>query len=271
MVTTQAMRDAWREYLCIADHPDRRSITILGRNAGFCPPEMVEPFQALSRALVSTGYKDAFDVWVPRKCQIGIKGKRCKPDGTDCSLHNYGVAVDIDPPTPANKVVRNGTANPVYWQEGHWEFGDIKLTQIQVQAVLAIQTVGGQQLFKWLGDSRINDTMHFEVQVPPKSTAVDWGTVAGGRPGSLVPVMREMVSGTVGEEEDDMWQYLTVGEDFVQHAWDQGWLKPKTQVTLDFFIAAVRSGDINEPTWPDFRNFRVAVTNGIAMSAGKVQ
>lgn len=71
------------------------------------------------------------------------------------------------------------------------------------------------------------------------------------------------------EEKDDMWQYLTVGEELVQHAFDQGWLEPKTQTTLDFFIAAVRSGEINEPTWPDFRNFRVAVTNGIALSAGR--
>jgi len=69
-------------------------------------------------------------------------------------------------------------------------------------------------------------------------------------------------------QEDDMWQYLTVGEKLVTHAWNQGWLEPKTQETLDFFIKAVRSGDIKDPTWPDFENFRVAVTNGIALSAG---
>jgi len=57
----------------------------------------------------------------------------------------------------------------------------------------------------------------------------------------------------------------------VQHAWDQGWLQPKTQATLDFFLAAVTSGEINDPTWGDFRNFRVAVTNGIALSAGRTQ
>jgi hypothetical protein len=267
MVTTQAMREAWRKYLCIGDHPDRRSITILGRNAGFCPPEMVEPFQALSQALVSTGYKNPFDVWVSRKCPNGIKKKKCKPDGTNCSLHNYGVAVDIDPPDPPEKPVRNGSANPVYWEEGHWKFGDIKLIQVQVEAVEAIRTAGGQRLFQWLGDSRINDTMHFEVQVPPDDTTVNWDTVTGGRPGGLLRVMAGTVKAE--EEEDDMWQYLTVGEDLVQHAWDQGWLKPKTQATLDFFIAAVRSGEINEPTWGDFRNFRVAVTNGIALGVGK--
>ncbi len=206
MVSTQAMRDAWRDYLCIADHPDRRAVTILGRNAGFCPPEMIEPFHAMSRALVSTGYQNAFDVWVPRKCSIGIKGRPCKSDGTNCSLHNYGVAVDIDPPTPAEKVVRNGTANPMYGPEGHWKFGDIKLTQVQVEAVVAIRNTGGARLFQWLGDSTINDTMHFEVQVPPKATAVDWETVAGGGPGVPLPVVNvesETVTATYVVQPND--------------------------------------------------------------------
>lgn len=85
---------------------------------------------------------------------------------------------------------------------------------------------------------------------------------------TTVTIVHTVLSDDSEERDNDMWQYLTVGEDLVRHAWNQGWLEPKTQVTLDFFIAAVRSGDINEPTWPDFRNFRVAVTNGIAMSAG---
>lgn len=84
----------------------------------------------------------------------------------------------------------------------------------------------------------------------------------------LGPLSRLSQIASTTEQEDDMWQYLTVGEDLVQHAFNQGWLRPKSEDTLNFFIAAVRSGEINEPTWPDFRNFRVAVTNGIARSAG---
>jgi LysM repeat protein len=147
---------------------------------------MLEPWEAFSQTLTNTGYRAAFDVWVPRKCPIGIGGKRCREDGTDCSLHNYGVAVDVDPPLPADKVVRNGSANPIYGSEGHWRFGDIKLTAEQVAAVRAIRSTGGSQVFDWLGDSSINDTMHFEVQVPPTATRVDWHTVPGRR--RAVPV-----------------------------------------------------------------------------------
>jgi hypothetical protein len=69
------------------------------------------------------------------------------------------------------------------------------------------------------------------------------------------------------EEEDDMWQFLTVNEELVRHAFDQGWLQPKTEKTLDFFLDAVKSGEINDPDFGDFRNFRVAVTNGVVLSA----
>ena len=175
------MREAWKEYLCISDHPERRDVTILGRNAGWCPPEMLEPFEALSQALTKTGYQSAFSVWVPRNCPIGIGGRTCRDDGTDCSLHNYGVAVDIDPPNPSNKEIRDGSANPIFGEKGHWSFGDIKLTDRQVDTVRAIRTKGGDQLFGWLGDSSINDTMHFEVRVPPAATRVDWRTVPGRR------------------------------------------------------------------------------------------
>jgi hypothetical protein len=70
------------------------------------------------------------------------------------------------------------------------------------------------------------------------------------------------------EEEEGMWQYLTVNEELVRHAWNQGWLQPKTQATLDFFLEAMRNGTINDPSFGNFENFRVAVTNGIALSAG---
>ena len=71
------------------------------------------------------------------------------------------------------------------------------------------------------------------------------------------------------DEEDDMWQYLTVDETLVRHAFEQGWLEPKNETTLNFFLDAAKSGEINNPKFGDFRNFRVAVTNGIALSAGR--
>jgi hypothetical protein len=265
----QLMRKAWADYRCILSHGDRRKATILGVFAGVCPPEMLEPFEALSQALTMAGYRDARRVEIPRPCTRGIKPGKCHQDGTNCSLHNYGIAVDVEP--ELNPKFADGEPG------AGWKFSDhpsgpgktIKLTKVQVDAVNAIRTTAGRPLFLWLGDSGINDTMHFEVRVPPDATAVDWNTVEGGRLGGALRGMRVGV-GTVNEkdEEDDMWQYLSVDETLVRHAFEQGWLQPKNETTLKFFLDAVESGDINNPKFGDFRNFRVAVTNGIALSAG---
>ena len=268
---SQAMRKAWSDYRCILKHEDGRRATILGLFAGVCPPEMLEPFEALSQALTMAGYRDALRVEIPRPCKRGIiQSEPCHSDGTNCSLHNYGVAVDVDP--DLNPKLPDGEPG------AGWTFSDspgmtapfvkrIKLSKVQVDAVLAIRTIAGKPLFLWLGDTGINDTMHFEVRVPPDATAVDWDTIEGGRIDGSLRGMGEAAG--AAHEEDDMWQYLTVDEALVRHAFEQGWLKPKTETTLNFFLDAVRSGEINNPEFGDFRNFRVAVTNGIALSAGK--
>ena len=172
---TVLMRKAWKKYRCIRDHQDRRRVKILGVNAGTCPPEMTEPFEALSQALANAGYRDASRVEIPRPCTRGIiQSKPCGSDGSNCSLHNYGIAVDVDPPkNPKFRDEQPGKPRP-------WKFSDIKLTQAQVDAVLAIRNTAGKRMFLWLGDSKINDTMHFEIRVPPSETKVDWTTVLGG-------------------------------------------------------------------------------------------
>lgn len=174
---TDLMRQAWKKYRCILDHPDRRRVKILGINAGSCPPEMLGPFEALSRTLTLSGYQDARRVEIPRPCTRGIKSSiPCRSDGENCSLHNYGIAVDIDPQkNPKFPTTKGQPATG-------WTFGDIKLTKAQVNSVRAIRTIKGKQLFRWLGDTEINDTMHFEVRVPPSESQVDWTTVPGGAP-----------------------------------------------------------------------------------------
>lgn len=181
---TEMMRKAWKKYRCIRDHPDRRRVKILGVNAGSCPPEMTEPFEALSQALANAGYRDASRVEIPRPCTRGIiQTKPCGSDGSNCSLHNYGIAVDIDPQVnPKFRDEVPGKPRP-------WKFSDIKLTQDQVNTVLAIRNTAGTRIFRWLGDSKINDTMHFEIRVPPSETKVDWTTVLEGVP----PVARGML------------------------------------------------------------------------------
>jgi hypothetical protein len=181
---TALMKSAWKKYRCILDHPERRRVKILGVGAGSCPPEMVEPFEALSQALTNTGYRDANIVEIPRPCTRGIiQTLPCRSDGGNCSLHNYGIAVDVD--KKENRKFRDEQAGkPRPWrfpdEQGPPESEPIKLTRAQVEAVRAIRTLAGKQLFRWLGDTKINDTMHFEVRVPPNETQVDWSTVIGG-------------------------------------------------------------------------------------------
>ncbi len=57
-----------------------------------------------------------------------------------------------------------------------WDFDDCKITEGQVEAVEGLTNTRGEQLFRWLG-WLIGDTMHFEGQVMPSRTQVDWGSL----------------------------------------------------------------------------------------------
>lgn len=183
----------WVAYRCLNGKADslRKPLTLFGRNAGYCAAPMYDAFKAQEMALTAKGYTDVKSIWVPRNCPTGIGGQSCEADGTNCSLHNYGVADDIDPFGHGNPHFYVGWGKmPKDWNRP-WNFSDIKLTRAQVEAVEAIRNVQGEQMFRWLG--WINgDTMHFEGQVPPSRCEVDWFTVAGY---SIDPPL---------EEEDDM-------------------------------------------------------------------
>lgn len=71
-------------------------------------------------------------------------------------------------------------------------------------------------------------------------------------------------------EEDDMFDYIDIDESLVRHAWSMGWIQPKTQASLDYFLGLIP--ELNNPnsTNPDVRNFKKAVANGIARSAAGV-
>lgn len=175
------MRSWWRDYRCLNERPSsmRQSITMFGRNAGYSAKPAYDPLKAAEKALIATGYTGVRSIWVPRNCPTGIGGKTCQTDGTSCSLHNYGIAFDLDP---------FGYGNPHFYADygdyskvlgRKWDISDCKLTIPQVRAVEAIKNTSGETMFRWLGWYN-GDTMHFELQVPPTRTSVDWGTVPGG-------------------------------------------------------------------------------------------
>lgn len=174
MVGTRTLRSWWSGYRCLNYQPasDRTDIRMFGRNAGYCATPFHDALKAAEKTLIANGYGNVSSVWVPRNCPTGISGRTCQSDGDNCSLHNYGIAVDIDP---------FGYGNPHFKRAygDRWDFSDCKITESQVRAVEAIRNTSGEQMFRWLGWA-IGDTMHFEAQVPPSRTTVDWDTVPGG-------------------------------------------------------------------------------------------
>ena len=183
MVSSSTMRDWWSNYRCLNERPTlRRPIQMMGRNVGYCAVPAYDAMKAAEFALVNTGYQGTRSLWIPRNCPTGIGGKTCQSDGDNCSLHNYGIAFDIDP---------FGYGNPHFFKKygDGWNFYDCKLTREQVEAVEGIKNEDGDTMFRWLGWV-IGDTMHFELQVPPKDgkTRVDWRTIPGIIPeGVTVP------------------------------------------------------------------------------------
>jgi hypothetical protein len=163
------MRSWWADYRCVAD--DVKKITMLGRYAGTVAAPAYDAFKAAEMALAANRYTDVKSLWIPRECPTGIGGKTCQSDGTNCSIHNYRVAFDIDP-------FKYGNPHFLKRYGDGWNFAHCKITSGQVDAVEGIKNVQGETMFRWLG-WLIGDTMHVELQVPPDRCDVDWKTVPG--------------------------------------------------------------------------------------------
>lgn len=94
--------------------------------------------------------------------------------GTGYSLHAYGATVDV-----------NSLANP---------YGPRLITDMpreMVNAILAIRTKGGHEVWGWGGNYRRNkDAMHYECVASPQelATGINWNTVGGTPPPTPVPI-----------------------------------------------------------------------------------
>jgi hypothetical protein len=230
------------------------------------------------------------------KCNISIRN----PDGAVCLLnagwaHDSGfgdrlvleaVRSDAPPPPPSDTYktlkpdpVPGGAnpgilGNPFFIDIEVQHLGDASpLLEVMHQALI-VTNAAICEFMRWDPQTRIIGHREWTRRKPDPKWDGKANPMSGLRSNTLAELnphgeMRGQTATTIeAGGGEDMWHYLTVGEDLVKHAWNQGWLQPKTEATLEFFVAAVKSGEINEPTWPDFRNFRVAVTNGIALSAG---
>lgn len=122
-----------------------------------------QAYVALDAILKAWNYVVRSDTW----------GYNCRKitGGTGYSLHAWALPPDV-----------NSITNP---------YGPRLVTDMprdMVEAILAVRTMGGQQVWGWGGNYRGNkDAMHFDPQAFPSEIAqgIDWATVR--RPGANMP------------------------------------------------------------------------------------
>ena len=180
----------WAPYLGKEDNLQR--VMLLGRE----PRVMVEvapAVMAMDQALIDGGYENPCD-WIGSYNYRAIGGTHI------WSTHAYGTAIDLDYGGDTD-----GDGDPVIDKNPHLhrpvqpeDFGvNCQILEPQVRAVEAIQNVFGEPMWYWLGWSN-GDTMHFQINVRPERTAVDWSTVGGP-----MPSFAQWVEGWVeGQAED---------------------------------------------------------------------
>lgn len=141
------------------------------------------------------------------------------------------------------------------------------------------------EAFAWLQSALgIGDALHarpsgqswaYGVNSPHRLGATDWEQFSGLTAHGGVFGQIHWDTGVLDlnriwtpNQGDDMWNWITIDESLVRHAWAMGWLQPKTQKTLDYFLGLVPELRDPRSANPDVANFKRAVANGIARSAG---
>jgi hypothetical protein len=168
ILTSAQLREAWASYDCAEERMTR--LRLFGQWNTPVNPETVDAWRAFERTLLAAGYQP-HRAWVYNCRQIAGQQTR--------SLHAYGLAIDIDHdeptcnvnrPTPDGRPVRFSTAatKDERCHDVRRGVADTSFTPEQVEAVEAIQTVEGHQVFAWGGRWRTTkDTMHFQINVTP--------------------------------------------------------------------------------------------------------
>lgn len=126
---------------------------------------------AMEQVLRNTGYEDPTDF-------VGSYFYRTIGGLNVWSTHAYGVALDVDYGyiEPDRLVDKNPHLHRHIYP-GDEAFGnECQITEEQVLAIEAIKNTHGEQMWAWKGWS-IGDTMHWQINVRPDRTTVDWDTV----------------------------------------------------------------------------------------------
>ncbi len=168
MASTSTKRRWWAAYRCTYGTPTY----MFGRWPVYA--QDTDWVKALEAAHINAGYQPEAGGYIgsKRSCPSGIGGQRCQSDGTDCSLHNYGLAWDIE--YQWNPHFRQALTEADLWML--YRSGRTKYNPDIIDGILRVTNLEGTPMFRWLGYS-IGDTMHWEIDVPPDHSEVDWTTV----------------------------------------------------------------------------------------------
>lgn len=164
LASTSKKRGAWLDWLDRCRDGVFVNTLFFGKTIGGVPDPWADAIVALEMALRAGGYTPR-SAWAYNFRGIGGAPCSCSNFGR-CSLHGQGIAIDIDPklnPFLVTKVFR---------------WSDTAFTPEQIAFVEGIRNTKGEQLWFWAGRWKsIKDYMHFEANVDPGSTDVDWTTV----------------------------------------------------------------------------------------------
>lgn len=178
--STAEQRELWRDFECAED----RMVTIpFGPDRIRVAPPTADAWQALVAVLEHHGYKI-------RTADTDSYNCRAIKNGTEKSLHAFGIALDVNWNTnpwrdhPGKRTVRF-TDKPTQAERAEdvrLGIADTDMTEAMIDDVKRIRTKGNLQVFEWGGHwPSVKDCMHFEIDVSPEELAkgIDTTTVNG--------------------------------------------------------------------------------------------
>jgi len=168
VTSTRVMRQLWADKRC-----DYGTWTnMFGRTPIYA--QETTWIRALEQAHYGAGYIPTPGGFIgsKRNCPRGIGGKPCQSSGSDCSLHNYGLAWDVE--YNYNPHFKRRLTEQALWEL--YDEGKTKYNPDIVAIILLVKTTKGNQAFHWLGYS-IGDTMHWQWNTGPDDREIDWTTV----------------------------------------------------------------------------------------------
>ena len=191
LTSTRQKRDAWIEWL---DHCRGGRFTnqsFFGKTIGGVPDVWAPAIVALESALQAGDYTPK-SAWAYNFRGIGGATCTCSNFGR-CSLHGNGIAIDIDP--RLNPFIKTST----------FRWSDTAFTPEQIAFVEGMLNTKGERFWFWAGRwSSVKDYMHFETNVDPGSTDVDWTTVPGETDPIPTPGEEVMLPLELGDDNEDI-------------------------------------------------------------------